>query len=185
MQLVDARRLLAPHLGSGRRRPFAVHVYRAHLLQQMADYGITAIWTPGERGLAFPREMRIVCPPIVDERTVATAAHEGGHCLAERCGGPEHHEATGCLKCEVLAWAFAIALVRPYAWTARMHRHLMYALGTYRRTTPAYAAVKQAADDLATPETWYRLRASQTRDGPRRIDVCRARLAAAMKECHP
>lgn len=110
------------------RVPVSVSDYRDHMLARLAEFGITITWHRGKRAWAYSTQNHIVGPPMDNEDDVAVIAHEAGHVLAEQCRGLPHRpdpKVTSwhhCVRCELLAWANAIVLIRPLPWTPKMHR---------------------------------------------------------------
>lgn len=129
--------------------------FRAHIDTVLRTHRITATYQAGvEAGYAWPTLHRVELPPIVDASTYATALHEIAHVISP-CPGRATHprvSGTGCPRCEVAAWEWAIAIA--VTWTATMHADSAAALRTYR---PAATGEDAAAIDQFVGPHGYRL----------------------------
>src|SRR5262245_47758970 len=145
--------------------------YRRHMFRRLEEFGVTVEWRDRSQmprnTLAFAQPWRnhIVCPPMVDEASIAVVAHELGHVVAlERCGGPLHYadpnvrDALHCVRCEVVASATGIVLIRPLPVTRAMHAEFARGLRRYKETTPGYREAIAQLDHLASDLTWYELK---------------------------
>lgn len=174
--------------------PFDLERYRRHVLDVMAEHQITADWREphlmprGAAAFARIRERQIVGPWPVDEETIAVALHEIGHILAEGCQGGDHYRDPAvrdwwhCLRCESLAWANAIALLRPLPWTRSMHERLMRSLKSYRRRTPGTPGAKAELDYLAQQLTFFRLKQRELERQDRREPAAKRKPATTYEE---
>jgi hypothetical protein len=158
------------------RSPISLGDYRGHMLGRLTEFSVTVEWRDPEKmpagaaAYALTRRNHIVCPPMDSEEDVAVVAHELGHCAAEahrgplHCADPKVTRWLHCCRCEVLAWANAIVLMRPLPWTENMHRRLMRALDCHRQT-PAHAETRALIDRLTTMTRFEELKLEEQKLG--------------------
>src|SRR5262245_36410257 len=158
-----------------RRSPISIAVYREHLLDQFRtheiSYEIRTVMPSAVLAFANWSPRRVVIPPLDDEVHLAIGFHECGHILAGRCGGPLHRPDRSvrdwhhCTECELLACAFAVAMIEPLPLTKAMHGELSRGLRFHRANTPAPAAVYARLDRFISDVRFQELKLREAERG--------------------
>jgi hypothetical protein len=171
--------------------PVPTAEYHRRFMQVVRDYDIRVKWfREGWRfNLARPKRREVEINEFVDEKSVASAFHEAGHVVAPPHAGGLHFNGRGsglfslsCWECERQAWIHAIQLMKPLAWSERMHLHMNYCLTGYRRYTTGLPEAGRQLDALKAPILWFHWQQQALEKTlPNNIDCLSARLAQVMK----
>ena len=146
--------------------------WRTHVAGLARQHGIAVEYCviAQQNGYAFAAagstRARIEVPAITNVAAYACVLHEIGHCL-NRCQ-KDHRTVkssdgrrTFCVRCELQAWAWAIAHAEPH-WTRAMHRELAESLPSYRKD--ATASEQAEIDRMCDGRTYFDARIARLRE---------------------